>query len=249
MSEEYITRSPYTDIRLEDCIWYHSYEFNRNVEGLVVEYDQEQYLKEMLLPENMDGQTFLDIGTASGFYSFEMERRGADVISYDLGVDDPPDQITYSDSPDRTEDNHGFIDRLHKGYWYAHRYFNSKARAVYGSVMRMPDWLPRCDVTLMGSVLQHLRDPVKAIQEADRHTKHTLIVSEAYYKSKEPILRFEADPEGSKQWWTWWRMSPPFLTTMLKTLGYKKIEVCGPFNMANLRCTYDVTAVTVKGTR
>ena len=250
MVNSYITKSPYSEIDIKDCIWYHSYEFNRNVEGVVREYGLHPVLNKFLLPENMEGKTFLDIGTASGFFSFEMERRGAEVVSFDLGLDDQPDQIPYPNALDRTKDNREFFEKLHKSYWYAHRYFNSKARVVYGSVMRMPDWLGEFDVTILGSILQHLRDPLGAIIEADRHTNHTLILCEAYYKSKEPVMCFQADPEGSNpQYWTWWKMSSSFLVMVLRTLGYKNIEVCGPFNLYNLRGNYEVPTITIRGAR
>lgn len=247
---KFLTKSPYGEIDIKDCIWYHSYEFNKSANGIVREYDLEPYVDKFLLPENMKGKSFLDIGTASGFFSFEMERRGAEVVSFDLGLDDQPDQIPYPNAPDRTKDNRGFVEKLHKSYWYAHRHFNSKARVMYGNVMWMPDWLDKFDVTLLGSILQHLRDPLGAIIQADRHTKHTLIICEAYYESKEPIMCFQANPgDSNPQYWTWWTMSPSFLVMALRTLGYKNIEVCGPFNLYNLRGKYKVPTITVRGTR
>lgn len=247
---QFITESIYDEIDIKDCHWYHTYEFNRNVEGIVREYDLYEILDNFMLPEEMNGKTFLDIGTGSGFFSFEMERRGAGAVSFDLGLNDQPDQIPYLGSPDRTVDNRHFMERLHKSYWYAHRYFNSKARVVYGSVMQMPGWLGEFDVTFMGSVLQHLQNPLGAIIQADSHTKHTLILSEAYYKSKEPVLRFQGDPESTNpQYWTWWLMSPSFLFSVLKILGYKKIGMSKPFKIHNIAGNYDVQAFTVKGTK
>ncbi len=35
-------------------------------------------------PENMSGMTVLDVGSATGFFAFEFERRGARVISVEL---------------------------------------------------------------------------------------------------------------------------------------------------------------------
>lgn len=248
MVDSYITKSPYSEIDIKDCIWYHSYEFNRDIEGIVCEYDLDPYLDKFLLPDDMEGKTFLDIGTASGFFSFQMERRGAEVVSFDLGLDDQPDQIPHPNAPDRSKENRIFIEKLHKSYWYAHQYFNSKARVVYGTVMGMPKWLGEFDVTFMGSILQHLRDPLGAIIEADRHTKHTLVICEACVKSNDPILLFQGKAYNSNpQWWTWWKMSPAFLVAALETLGYQDIQICGPFNLYNQRGKYIVPTITVKG--
>ncbi len=248
MVEEFIVECPYGDVGLFDPIWYHSFDFNRNIEGITPIYNLYDCYDEFLLPEKMFGKTFLDVGTANGFFSFEMEKRGAEVVSYDLGMDDDTDKIPYPGSPDRVVDTREFIKKFHKGYWYAHKQFNSRARAVYGSVMKMPCWLGRYDVVFMGSILQHLRDPLGAILQADKHVKDTLIICEAYLNSKEPVMSFQANPEDEQpQYWTWWRMSPAFLVLALKSLGYQDIQVNGPFNLKNLGDGYSVASVTVKG--
>jgi len=248
LNKKYITKSPYKNIDIKKCYWYHYFEFHKNVNDVVWEYDLKSVLDKFLLPEDMKEKSFLDIGTANGFFSFEIEKRGAEVVSFDLGLDDPPDQIPYPFSPDRVKDNRDFMMKLHKGYWYAHQYFQSNAKAVYGHVRQMPDWLGTFDVTLIGSILQHIRDPLGVIIEADRHTKHTLIISEAYYPSEEPVIRFQANPADSNpQYWTWWRMSPAFLKLALETLGYKDIELCGPFDLINRRHGYKVPTITIRG--
>lgn len=250
MSESFITESPYGEYDIHDAYWYHTFDFHSRHPDIVPDYDLRPGVDNFLLPKEMKGKTFLDIGTGNGFFSFTMEKRGATVTSYDLALDGTPDQIPYPHSPDRTNDNREFMRRFHRAYWYAHRQFNSKARVVYGSVMRMPEWLGAADVTILGSILQHLRDPLGAIIEADKHTRSTLIISEAYYNSKEPVMRFQAAPETpNSQYWTWWLMSPSFLVTALKTLGYRDIEVNGPFNIHNRAGNYDVPTVTVKGTK
>ncbi len=246
----FVTESPYDPIHINDCIWYHNFEFLREYTDTVPIYDLEMYLDHFLLPEKMQGKTFLDVGTANGFFSFLMEKLGAEVVSLDLGLDGQHDQIPYPASVDRREDNIEFVKKLHKGYWYAHSYFRSRARAVYSSVMQIPDWLEKSDVTFVGSILQHLRDPLGALIEIDLHTRDTLILCEAYYESEEPVMRFQSIPDApNPQYWTWWIFSPSFLTLALKTLGYKNIEVSGPFNLHNLPEDYLVPTITVKGTK
>src|SRR4051812_42958839 len=49
-----------------------------------------------VLPDDMRGLRALDVGTFAGFWAFEMERRGADVVAIDVddldAVDLPPPQ-------------------------------------------------------------------------------------------------------------------------------------------------------------
>ena len=39
-----------------------------------------------LLPRDLRGRRALDIGTFDGFWAFELERRGAEVVAIDLGA-------------------------------------------------------------------------------------------------------------------------------------------------------------------
>lgn len=250
MSELFVTEWHEPEIRVEDCEWYHHYDFLKPYPRIRPHYDLAPIVNRFLLPRDMRGRSFLDIGTANGFFSFEMERRGAQVTSFDVDEDEDLDQIPYAGSPDRRAANKEFTRRLHRGYWYAHRHFKSKARVAYGTAMRLPEWLGQYDVTLLGSILQHLRDPFAAIQSADRHTKSTLIICEAHYESREPVLRFQAQPDvPNAQYWTWWLLSTPFLVNSLKVLGYRDIRVEGPFNLDNIQGQYKVPSVTVIGTK
>ena len=70
--------------------WYHSIELP---DGTVIEGLQSiELLKHRLaqfdLPERMDGLRVLDIGAWDGWFTFEMERRGAEVVAIDL-VENP----------------------------------------------------------------------------------------------------------------------------------------------------------------
>src|SRR5690349_11667558 len=63
--------------------WYHSIDMG---DGIVTpgHYDHRPYLHYYGIPENLSGKKVIDIGAASGFFSFECERRGAQVTATDL---------------------------------------------------------------------------------------------------------------------------------------------------------------------
>jgi len=68
--------------------WYHAVDLGR---GLVTPgtYDHRSQVPAFRFPEDMSGMDVLDIGSATGFFAFEFERRGANVVSVDLpSVDD-----------------------------------------------------------------------------------------------------------------------------------------------------------------
>ena len=52
-------------------------------DGLTLDglYDLRKYAKHYRLPEDLSGKKCLDVGTATGYFAFEMERRGADSVT------------------------------------------------------------------------------------------------------------------------------------------------------------------------
>ena len=73
------------------------------------------------------GKSVLDVGCASGFLSFEMEKRGARVTSFDADhagrYHHLPfrDQDFMGDHDAWLEQNNQWLTRLHNSYWFAHR--------------------------------------------------------------------------------------------------------------------------------
>src|SRR3954462_10239621 len=63
--------------------WYHVLELEPGLETPGM-FDMRPYADAYGLPARMDGMRALDVGTWDGFWAFEMERRGADVIALDL---------------------------------------------------------------------------------------------------------------------------------------------------------------------
>src|SRR5438093_927009 len=68
---------------LSNYYWYHTIEVG---DGLVTPgiYDYRNALAPYGFPEDMRGMTVLDVGSATGFFAFEFEKRGARVISVEL---------------------------------------------------------------------------------------------------------------------------------------------------------------------
>jgi SAM-dependent methyltransferase len=64
-------------------IWYHTINLGN---GLLTPgvYDYRETLSAFHFPEDMHGMRVLDIGSATGFFAFEFERRGAEVTSVEL---------------------------------------------------------------------------------------------------------------------------------------------------------------------
>lgn len=71
--------------RLSRLGWYHSIELPDGgvIEGLQSLDQQRERLRQFPIPEDLTGKRVLDVGAWDGWFSFEMERRGAEVLAVD----------------------------------------------------------------------------------------------------------------------------------------------------------------------
>nr|NQU89842.1 hypothetical protein [Bacteroidota bacterium] len=63
--------------------WYHTVDLGN---GLITPgvFDFRKNINDYCFPENLQGQTVLDVGSATGFFSFEFAKRGAEVTASEL---------------------------------------------------------------------------------------------------------------------------------------------------------------------
>jgi tRNA (mo5U34)-methyltransferase len=119
--------------------WYHRIEVAPGVVTPGIN-DSEQTLATLGLPDDLQGASVLDIGTRDGFFAFECERRGADV----LAVDYMP--------ADRT------------GFAIASKLLNSRVRYQQQNIYNLSAAdLCTFDVVLMLGLLYHLPDLIGAL--------------------------------------------------------------------------------------
>ena len=136
------------------------------------------------------GRRVLDVGAASGYLTFEMERRGADVVSFDL--DDGanwnivPHFKLASELEEIRRRRSDTLVALKKAYWLAHRDLSSSARAVYGNIYEMDDAIGELDVAYFGMIVGHLRDPYQALFEGARRAREAVIITSSFELSDEP---------------------------------------------------------------
>jgi tRNA (mo5U34)-methyltransferase len=128
-------------------------------------FDTRSVVDRMPWPE-IAGKRCLDVGTYDGFLAFEMERRGAaEVVAIDID-----DHRRWDWPPDVRATGGENLERLagpEKG-----RGFRIAAKALGSSVTRLPlsvydldpEAVGRFDVVVMGSLLLHLRDPLRALE-------------------------------------------------------------------------------------
>lgn len=179
--------------------WYHTIDLGHGIvtPGL---YDHRPYLDFYGLPENLSGKTALDIGTASGFFAFELEKRGATVTATDL-----PAWMDHDFSPiyqpDQTpEESQRY---LLEPFALAKRVLNSRVEKCEINIYDIsPETIGTFDLVFCGSVLLHLTDPVKALWHIQTVTKGVAIIATSIFQDggAEPRAQFIGHNRGDGYW-------------------------------------------------
>jgi len=228
---------------LRDCYFYHTLDVPGH--GLVRgSWDLRNRLDEYLGGVEVRDKRVLDLGTASGFLAFSMEQQGADVIAYDLSEKEAWDTVPVAgqDLKAAQDQKRAHIRQLNNGFWLCHSAFRSSVKLVNGSVYAIPRGLGEVDVSILGCILLHLRDPFLALQEACRITKETIVVVErppdlhmllggvlralrlpapASFFWGKPYMQFLPNRRQRDPGDTWWRLPAKTIIEFLAILGFE----------------------------
>lgn len=172
--------APQRDIaNIEDCYFYHTTELAGYgvIEG---EWDLRAGVEDYLGHVDFHGKRVLELGTANGFLCFEMEKRGAQVVSYDLSEHQPWDIVPFVEKDTSLIDTwwRTHIRRLNNAWWLCHKVRQSNARMVYGSVYDVPSTIGPVDIGVFGSILLHVRDPFQAMARSAPLVRETIVVTD-----------------------------------------------------------------------
>jgi tRNA (mo5U34)-methyltransferase len=173
----------------------------------------------------LQGLRCLDVGTFNGFWAFEMERRGAREV---IGIDvlDPYVWEWPADSEQSTI--HAIARRTARGdgFELARRCLRSSVTRLDLSVYDLdPAQTGTFDVVYLGSLLIHLRDPVRALASIRRVCSGTLIVVDGIdlpltlRSPRLPVARLDA---RGRPWW--WYPNAAGLRRMIEAAGFEVIH-------------------------
>lgn len=211
---------------MESLTWYHTIDLGL---GMVTPgiYDHRPYLGYYGLPKYLGGKSVLDIGAASGFFSFEMEKREATVTATDL--------------PSWKAHDFGPLYEMEMGAEQAERYLHDPflfAQKALGSQVHRnliniydinPESMGRFDLVFCGSVLVHLTDPVKALWRIQAVTKEAAIIATPVHllRRSEPLALFVGHERGDG----WWLPNRPAFEAMIRSAGFKGWEWFSEFRL------------------
>src|SRR5262249_5899818 len=140
--------------------WYHTIELPDGT-STPGRYDLRPVARRLPLPASLQGRRCLDVGTADGFWAFEMERRGAAEV---VAVDTDPEHLDWPPNVlDVEASTRVALDRR-PAFFIARRLLASSVEHRTMTVYDIsPEALGTFDLVFVGSLLLHLRDPVRAL--------------------------------------------------------------------------------------
>jgi len=212
---------------LDECFFYHTTELPGF--GLVRgQWDLRGRFEEYVGGVEVSGRSVLDVGTATGFLSFEAERRGASrVVSHDMSdvrqqaLLPFKDKLYFQDHERWAELYGAEMERWKNAYWLCHRLLGSRAEVFYGSVYDVPPALGQFDVVLVGAVLEHLNDQISALASVSRVAKETIVVVTPLLQTEERVARFEPLASNPDYDFTWWTYSAGVYREVFAMLGFR----------------------------
>jgi tRNA (mo5U34)-methyltransferase len=206
--------------------WYHAIDLG-NGELTPGWFDLRPFVRHYGLPDDMTGMRALEVGTWDGFWAFEMESRGAEVVALDL------DRESDLDWPPRRRPAEWSTEMRGDGFRLAKEIRGSAVERVDMSVYHAtPEELGTFDLVFCGSVLLHLRDQLLALERIANLCTGTFISAEEYDRVSSllpfPASRYLADRDKAVLFWlpaidTWKRM--------MWTAGFDRVERHGKFTM------------------
>jgi tRNA (mo5U34)-methyltransferase len=213
--------------RIRQQHWYHTIDLG---DGTTTGgwFDLRPYIQHYGLPERMDGMRVLDCGTWDGFWAFEFERRGAQVVALDVDHEweyDVPPRRRPKEFPDTYRG---------EGFELAKEALGSNVERVHCNLYEAsPEKLGGTfDLVFIGTVLIHLRDQLLALERLATVCHGQFIFADEYDRASQlipfPVSRYHADRDKAVVFWlpaakTWKRM--------IWTAGFEDVTEHGRFTM------------------
>jgi tRNA (mo5U34)-methyltransferase len=177
--------------------------------------DIEAAWKAYHLPEDLSGQSVLDIGAWDGGFSFESERRSASsVVAMDVWD---------------TKDEPGSGGYGWDNYQFAHDALSSQVQTLNRSILDPFQVLKTYDLILFLEVLYHLQEPIYALHRVrSMLSKGGVCCLETWIDAEwinEPAMIFYPGAELAGDPTNWWGPNIKCVQSMAVSVGFVSCEV------------------------
>jgi 2-polyprenyl-3-methyl-5-hydroxy-6-metoxy-1,4-benzoquinol methylase len=215
--------------------WYHTVDLPG---GLTTPgaYDYRGMLNTFSFAADMSGMHVLDVGSATGFFAFEFERRGAMVTSTELASTSSWDVFPGELSEQRIAIHEELIQNHTDGpFMFCRKLLGSKVERRYGRIYDFsPEVLGRSDYDLVfiGDVLIHTINPLQALTTAAQFCRGTLVIAQeiaAEPPNAQPALHYIGGdmPGKDKFFASWWLPNFSWFVQILRRLRFRDVRVVG----------------------
>jgi tRNA (mo5U34)-methyltransferase len=204
-------------------LWYHTLELGA---GVVTPgwFDLRPIVGKMPWPD-VAGKRCLDIGTWDGFLAFELERRGAsEVIATDISDPAGWDWALRLRSLGPEVMGQMAGEKTGKGFEIAKHALGSQVERMEINIYDLaPERVGTFDVVVCGSLLLHLRDPVRALEAIHGVCGGRFLSAEQVSPTlsamhrRRPVAHFSAGDRG--RWW------------VPNVAGHRRLLEAGGFNV------------------
>jgi SAM-dependent methyltransferase len=171
------------------------------------------------------GKSVLDVGTSSGYLTWEAETRGATVTSFDVGGPEHYYQLPMQGADRRLEPRAERFLRDRDSYGLAHHDLGSQACCVYGNVYDISPAIGMFDVVLVGQLLVHLPDALNALAAAASVCRETIVVTEGNYPVDAPLASLCARADDPDIAYAWYHYSHGWYREVLAMLGFPTVTI------------------------
>jgi tRNA (mo5U34)-methyltransferase len=203
--------------------WWHSFEMpdGSRIDGVNTLESLKNRIGQFPIPEDLRGKRVLDIGTWDGWFAFEMERRGADVVAIDCW-ENPL--------------FHEMHARLHSQVEY-------HQLDIFDLT---PERIGRFDIVLFMGVLYHLKHPLLALERVcalttDLAAVDSFILREEHRPGLDvahrAVMEFYETNEMGGQTDNWVAPSLECLLAFCRTAGFARVDLLNVMlNSACIAC-------------
>ena len=246
----------------EQGTWYHSVDFHDvSSKGT---FDYRNLVTRLNFPE-MKNLSVLDVGCSDGFFTkYFLESLNAKFVT---GIDFNKYDGTvafevlnsYSKDYEKKYDNQNDYTKLFDDYnnlgledsnkfLLLKKVFNLNADYKEGSIYELSNF-DNHDVTFCGSLLEHLRDPITAIEQLYLKTDKFCIIDvsnsfkNTFFSSRKPLLKYTASGGN------FYHYSLPAIKSMMENIGFKNVTVLKKYKIKIEKYGYKIPHFVIIGYR
>jgi SAM-dependent methyltransferase len=235
---------------VQDYYWYHTIDLGN---GLITPgtYDYRHMIDVFQFPADMRRMSVFDVGSATGFFAFEFERRGADVLSLELpsleALDCFPGRTVEQTTRNldkifqeleiytpaqlerlKTKDLSQWYEMLMDGpFLFCRELLGSKVKRHYSRLYDLTPEPGSFDLVFIGDVLVHTINPLLALERVAALCRDTLIIAQdtGGYQDTPAFQYIGGDQVDDNM--SWWLPNNLAFEQILRKLGFSSVRIVG----------------------